>query len=550
MRARTTHTFARRHSQGPATMTATDRRSFLLATAAAGLGLPRAPLLRAADASGAPAPDPVGDPVDDPVGDTATGAEPFDFDRLVDLASTVAADGYREREQPLKGDFATLDHDRYQDIRFARDADPLAPSGAGFGLDLLPQGFLFTSVVDVALVRDGVATPLPFDVDDLEFGPLAPRPSNPAELGWSGFRLRSPVNRPDVLDEVAVFQGASYFRAVARGQRYGLSARGLAVGVASERGEEFPEFTRFWVQVPAAEDASIVVFALLDSPSVAGAYRFELIPGEETVMQVRSVLFPRTDLDDVGVAPLTSMFLFDPASARPVDDYRPAVHDSDALRMIGGDGERLLRSLANGAELQISTFEDVDPVAFGLVQRRRRFEDYEDAEARYDLRPGAWVQPTGGWGAGQVVLVEIPTDAEIHDNVVAYWRPARTLVANERQVFDYRLSWTDAPSDDAPLLRVSDVRSGALPGGEARRFVVDFRAPDGAAGGGAGTTRIELTASSGGVSNVTGRILEANGDYRAIFDYDPADARSADLRLQLRSDSGPASETWLYRWSA
>ena len=512
----------------------TTRRTFLLASALAGLGLRPATAPRAATPDG-----PTG------AGAAAGPAEPFDFDRLIDRASALAGGEFDARALPLEGDFATLSYDQYRDIRFRRQADPLAGSNAAFGVDLLPPGFLFTNRVNVFLVEDGAARSLPFSLDDLDFGPLAPRPSNPEALGWSGLRVRSPVNRPGTLDEIAVFQGASYVRAVARGQRYGLSARGLAIGTASDAGEEFPEFTDFWVRAPSADDTAVVVFALLDSPSATGAYRFEITPGEETVMQVRSVLFPRVDLDDVGIAPLTSMFLFDPSTPGRFDDFRPAVHDSDALRMIAGDGERILRTLANPERLQVSTFADADPIAFGLVQGHRRFDDYEDDEARYELRPDAWVQPTGKWGAGAVELVEIPTDAEIHDNIVAFWRPRATLRAGERQAFDYRLSWTSSPSDDVPLLRVRDVRSGARPDGAARTFVVDFRVPDGSAA----DPRAVLASSAGTVSDVTGGRLDANGDYRVSFAFDPGEADLAEFRLQLRTDDGPASETWLYRWT-
>ncbi len=518
-----------------------DRRAFLLSTACVGLGLCNidrvlAQVPDAVDEGKAP-----GD-----VAGEAAPAPPFDFDRLVDRVAEVAAREHEPRRVELEGDYANLDYDAYRDIRWRSERDPLGTGNSSFALDLLPPGFLFTTPVDIALVVDGVVRPLEFSLDDFDFGPLAPRPERAQGLHHSGFRVRHPINRPDVLDEVCVFQGASYFRAVARGQRYGLSARGLAVDTASEAGEEFPEFRRFWIEMPGVEADSIVVYALLDSPSVAGAYRFDIRPGEETVMQVRSVLFPRRDLDNVGVAPLTSMFLFDPSSSRAVDDYRPAVHDSDGLRMINGRGERILRSLANPSTLQISSFVDTDPVAFGLVQGSRDFADYEDAEARYELRPSAWVQPIGKWGAGRVELVEIPTDAEIHDNIAAFWRPDATLPAGQRQSFDYRLSWTHAPSDDVPLLRVREVRSGERPETGMRQFTVDFRGPDVASA----APRIELGTTRGQTLNVTGKRLEATGDFRVGFDFDPGDAPSSDIRLQLQGEAGPASETWLYRWTA
>ncbi len=484
----------------------------------------------------------------------ADAVEPFDFDALVQRASRLAASEYVPGELRFEGEFAKLTYDQYRDLRFERDADPLAGSGAPFGMDLLPPGFLFGKPVNVSVVDAGKVSDVPFTLDALDIGPLAPAPTNPEELAWSGFRIRYPVNDPDVFDEVAVFQGASYFRAVAKGQRYGLSARGLAIDTVADTPEEFPDFTHFWVEMPDADATSIAILALLDSRSVTGAYRYEIEPGVETVMRIRSALFPRRDLDNVGVAPLTSMFLFDASNRDRFDDYRPGVHDSDGLQMITGTGERIYRSLANPSATQVSTFLDEDPTAFGLVQRHREFTDFEDSEVRYELRPGVWVQPSGDWGKGQVQLLEIPTRIEIHDNIAAWWRPAATLSANERHDFDYTLSWTGVPADDATLMRVRDVRigqrldfeDGPSDGLGVRQVVIDFEVPDDVPD----EPDIDVSAQSGEVANVTGHRMEANGDYRVSFEYDPGEAVTSDIRVQLKGGDEAVSETWMYRWTA
>ena len=247
-----------------------------------------------------------------------------------------------------------------------------------------------------------------------------------------------PINRRSVFDEVAVFQGASYFRSLGEGQVYGLSARGLANKTAEPEGEEFPAFRALLDRrAVVARAQTLVVHALLDSPSVAGAYRFEIHPAHgatarATTMDIEAVLFPRVELGKVGLAPLTSMFMFSPNGRISADDFRPEVHDSDGLLMFNGRGEHIWRPLQNPAQVEVSAFLDVNPVGFGLLQRDRNPADYQDFEAVYDRRPSLWIEPVGGWGEGAVVLTEIPSDAEIHDNVVAFWRPKAPLPAGNR----------------------------------------------------------------------------------------------------------------------
>ena len=497
-------------------------------------------------------------------------AEPVPFDRewLVAEARRLSLEPDPDERMRFEGAYAELGYDGYRDLRFRPEARPWSDAPTAFELDLLPPGFLFDRPVAVHVVEDGRAVEIPYDPALIEAGPLASEPGNPGELAWSGFRARHPLNRPDVMDEVAVFQGASYFRAVARDQLYGLSARALAIDTAEARGEEFPRFTAFWIEKPARDADALAVHALLQSPSVTGAYSFEIRPGADTVMEVRSTLFPRVDLAHVGIAPLTSMFLFDSTMRDDFDDWRDAVHDSDALQMINGAGERLLRSLGNPDALQVSSFVDRNPEAFGLVQRSRAFADFQDAEARYDLRPGAWVEPAGDWGEGRVELVEIPTRKEIHDNIVAYWRPAATLEAGSRHDFDYRLSWTAEPADAVPLWRLDAARVGAsLTDPALRRVVLDFAPPTGvavpvAAPGNAGEGSLEadgadidalrpnVSASAGEIGPVAASALPDGERYRIGFEYDPGEATVADLRVRLSTEDGrPASETWLWRWT-
>jgi len=150
------------------------------------------------------------------------------------------------------------------------------------------------------------------------------------DLGFAGFRIHAPISTPDYYDEVCVFLGASYFRAVAKGETYGLSARGLCIDTGETKGEEFPLFKAFWLKKPEPNATSIVVHALLDSKSAAASYRFTIRPGETTVFDVEMSLYPRVDLEHSGLAPMTSMFFFGPNDRKDFDDFRPAVHDSGA----------------------------------------------------------------------------------------------------------------------------------------------------------------------------------------------------------------------------
>jgi len=311
-----------------------------------------------------------------------------------------------------------LTYDQYRAINYTA-ASIWTGENRTFTLDLAYPGFIFEVPVNVNLVVGKTARRVLFKNDLFEYGSAAPAVASVQHAGYSGFRVRAPLETPDTSDEFLVFQGASYFRALARGQVYGLSARGLAVRTARPEGEEFPLFTDFWIERPPEQAERIIIHALLQSESVVGAYTFRAQPGDETQIDVDVALFPRVELTAYGIAPLTSMFLFDASNRARFDDYRNAVHDSDGLQILNGRGERLWRPLANPRMLQISAFLDNNPQGFGLVQRKREFDDYEDGEASYERRPSVWIEPAGEWGPGHVELVEIPSDNEINDNIVA-----------------------------------------------------------------------------------------------------------------------------------
>jgi glucans biosynthesis protein len=480
-----------------------------------------------------------------------SGPIPFDHDWLVREAERLASEPYQSPEPELPEDYADLTYSQYRAIWFDPDAAIWMHEPTRFRLDLFHSGFVYRDPVQISLVEDGQATQIPFSPSLFEYGHLAKPPEHPDQMAFSGFRARTPINTPDAWQEFVVFQGASYFRAVGRNQFYGLSARGLAINTAEPEGEEFPLFRHFWIEKPPPDSSMLVVHALLDSPSTAGAYRFEIIPGAETVMEVEAAIFPREEIEKVGIAPLTSMFMFNGMNSAGFDDYRRAVHDSNGLLMLSGAGEWIWRPLANPGQLQISDFRDKAPRGFGLMQRARRYEDYLDQEAKYERRPSLWIEPNGDWGEGFVELVEIPTDKETNDNIVAYWRPSGPVPAGGPWRFDYRMRWTDGVRPPRELLSVQSSRSGLSFDHERRLFVVDFATSEDAPElPEAKSLNVEVSASKGEVVNAVVHDRQADGTLRVSFELDPGDAELSELRMRLSAGDKPASETWLYRWTA
>ncbi|MBK0326549.1 glucan biosynthesis protein G [Rhodobacteraceae bacterium F11138] len=453
-----------------------------------------------------------------------------------------------EHRQTVPQAWRDLTYEQYKLIRFRPQAALWHGSDRPFNVDFFTPGPYFPRPVKVDTVENGMAHPVPFDMAMFEQSDAVPPLPVDDTLGFSGLRLRTEMHRPGQTDEFCVFQGASYFRAIGLDQIYGLSARGLALRTAEPEGEEFPDFVRFWLERPEPGQRSMVVHALMDSPSVTGAYRFEITPGPACIMDVEATLFARQELDHVGFGALTSMFLFDETNRNRFDDFRPAVHDSDGLMILNGAGEVLWRPLANPKQLQISSFIDSASRGFGLMQRARKLSDFADLEAHYHRRPGLWVEPRGDWGKGAVTLVEIPADREIYDNIVAYWRPATPYAAGERIDLSYRLSWGVQAPVAVSYPRVLNTRMGQ--GFDGNRVVtVDFEADplfdD-------GPDALQIHVSSPQLETTPG-VLQRNpqtGGLRLAFGFDPGDRELVELRAQLRKNGQRASETWLYRWTA
>jgi periplasmic glucans biosynthesis protein len=471
---------------------------------------------------------------------------PFDAASVRQLARELAQKPFQPPDTSLPDSLKNIDYDHYRKIRFVPDQALWRSERLPFQAQFFHRGFYYSNRVDVYEVIDGRARPIVYSPSLFSFGEVPPPPPN-MDLGFAGFRLHAPINRPDYYDEVCVFLGASYFRAVAKGQVYGLSARGLSINTAAAKGEEFPTFKAFWIEKPRPKTNSIVVHALLDSESAAASYRFTIRPGDTTVFDVEMTLYPRVQIEQSGIAPLTSMFFFDANDRVGVDDFRPAVHDSDGLALRNGRGEEIWRPLTNPRDLQISTFNDTNPRGFGLLQRQRDFHVYEDIESRFERRPSLWVEPIGDWGDGAVQLIEIPTKEEVHDNIVGFWRPHDALREKGEYAFTYRLHWGTGKPNPPPLAEVIKTRVGAH-GENTRLFVLDLvgeklknlQPAD---------IRGVVSADKGKVANVVTQTNPDIGGWRMSFELAPEKANAVELRAQLMHNDDPLSEVWIYRWT-
>jgi glucans biosynthesis protein len=495
-------------------------------------------------------------------GATTTGLRPlgqpqaFDYAWLKGQARALAHDVYQAPGSQIPAAVKALNWDQYQAIRYRADHALWAQDRRRFQVKFFHLGLYFQTPVRMHEVKDGYAQELAYDPAMFDYGQSGIEDSHlPKDLGFAGFRVHW---HTDLQRDVAAFLGASYFRAVGGELQYGLSARGLAIDCGMDRAEEFPMFTAFWLERPVSDGDTLTVYALMDSPSCAGAYRFDIAPARTLVMDVAAALYPRQEIERLGVAPLTSMFQYGENDRRMAHDWRPEIHDSDGLALWTGSDEWIWRPLVNPVQLRFNAFVDQNPRGFGLLQRDRNFDHYQDDGAFYDRRPSLWVEPRSSWGQGSVQLVEIPTIDETFDNIVAFWNPADKPQPGQELLYSYRLHWGGAPLPvNPPLAQVGATRTG--PGGivgQQRpyfswRFVVDFAGGTLAELGTEIKVEAVITASRGQVEITSARPLEAVRGYRAMFDLKPTDHRlePITLRLYLRANDQPLTETWLYQWT-
>ena len=480
------------------------------------------------------------------VGPARAEATPFDRSIVRQLARDAANKPYKAPDTILPDNLKNLDYDHYRQIRFLPERALWRSEKLPFEVQFFHRGFFYAPRIDIYEVANGQATKIAYRPDDFSFGSNPP-PTPYTDLGFAGFRIHAPINKPDYYDEVCVFLGASYFRAVAKGEIYGLSARGLAINTGEAKGEEFPLFKTFWIEKPTANASSIVVHALLDSESTTAAYRFTIRPGDTTVFDVELAVYPRVALVHAGLMPMTSMFFFGPNERNDVDDFRPSVHDSDGMAIYNGRGEELWRPLSNPRDLQISIFADLNPRGFGLMQREKNFIEYQDLESNFEKRPSLWAEPIGDWGEGSVQLIEIPTKEEIHDNIAGFWRPKDPLQAKGDHTYTYRLHWGPDTPKLSSLARFSRTGVGAK-GEDFKIFVLDLIG-DRLKSIDPNNIRGNVTAEKAEIKNIITQPNPATGGWRLSFELLVKEKSPIELRASLVQGNDAISEVWVYRWT-
>ena len=479
------------------------------------------------------------------------------FNAIEARAKSLAQDDFKPIEANIPDELANMNYDQYRSIHFRPEAS-LWRGESVFEIQLFHPGFLYREPVVLHMASSVGDPSLKFKQDFFNYVGQAEALAGkaPENIGFAGFRVHYPLNTNEYKDEFLVFQGASYFRLVGPGQVYGLSARGLAIDTAESSGEEFPVFREFWLVKPEPDQTRLVLYALLDSPSVTGAYRFEITPGAPTEMGVEARLFARRDIKKLGIAPLTSMFHHGENTTRFVDDFRPEVHDSDGLLVAAANGEWIWRPLSNQRALRVSSLADENPRGFGLLQRDRDFNHYLDMEADYELRPSLWVMPQGDWGKGRVELVEIPTDSEVNDNIVAYWVPEQAFKAGETRRFSYRLRTFDqhlAEQGGARVLRTR-IGWGAVPGQSnppphsKRQFVIDFRGGELENLSADVPLEAELQKNSGTITELMVTRLPDQKTWRVSFKLEPEGNNLVDMRMFIKLRDQRLTEVWSYVW--
>ena len=487
----------------------------------------------------------------------ATEPPPFTFAEVRRRAAVLASRPFEEQEDDLPHAVRDLNYDQYRAIRFRPEKALWRSAGLPFEVQFFQRAsfdFMASSLdkVVIHIVDQGRVERVPYTSDLFNFGAKVVT-GLPADLGFAGFRMHYPLHRQDYYDEIAVFLGASYFRVLGQNQNYGLSARGLAIDTGLSKAEEFPRFREFWLEKPAPHATTMTLYALLDSKSATGAYHVTIRPGKDTVLDVKAHVFMRHEVEKIGFAPLTSMFFTGEGTDRFLDDFRPEVHDSDGLLLATGDGEWIWRPLDNPTRMRVSSFRATNPRGFGLLQRDRNFDHYQDLEAAYQKRPSVWIESRGEWGPGAVQLVEIPSDADWYDNIVAFWIPDEPAKAGKAWLFEYRLYvFLDKPGLPPGGRTVATRLGRGGVGGEIeankRKFVIDFTGEPLQNLDANAPIDAVVTTSAGTIDNQTVHRNAFIEGWRVSFELKPEGEAPIELRCFLRVGEDTLTETWSFQW--
>jgi glucans biosynthesis protein len=478
----------------------------------------------------------------------------FSVDDVVKRARDLASAPFEGQIPPLPEELNKLDFDAWRDIDFREDKSLLGSNGSLFRMQLYHLGHLYKRPVTINTIRDGIATPLPYKPSQFDFGKTKLEKPLPVNLGFAGFKIKFPLNDPRKFDEFISFVGASYFRFLGRNQQYGLSARALVLAGGTNQ-EEFPFYREFWIDTPEPGSNKLTIYALLDSSVTTGAFQFDCYAKDESTIDVTATLIPRRVDVKIGYAPLTSMFYIGANDHRFNEDFRPELHDSDGLLLHTGAGEWIWRPLRNPTIAKTASFFDHDVQGYGLVQRDRRFDHYQDIDLAYQLRPSYWIEPKTKFGEGHVELFEMPTTDETNDNIVASWVAKQAPVVGVPLTYGYTITASldlRRLSDNAKTLDTFQTTARALGSAEpnlpgSRRFLIDFT------GGDLPYYRDDPGAVQMIASTSAGKILRAytqwnpytNG-FRGAVDVQLAPGETADIRGFLRGGIKTLTETWIY----
>ncbi|MFM2445544.1 MAG: hypothetical protein RJB09_2730 [Pseudomonadota bacterium] len=487
----------------------------------------------------------------------------FDYEDVVARARELSESAFQPRVTRLPPELDQLDWDAWRVIRFRNEPDPIQDPTGRYKLGVFHLGHLFKTEVKINLVVNGATKAFDYSPKNFEYAQAGFGKNLPANLGYAGFRISFPLNSAKTFDELISFVGASYFRFLGRDQKYGLSARGLAIGSGNlDNNEEFPFFREFWIEQPAQAGDKITIYALLDTPSLAGAYQFDIYPQDETALNVTASVYPRVPVKRLGMAPLTSMFLMGENDRHmndrnKYDEFRPELHDSDGLMIHTDAGGWLWRPLKNPLIQEVQRFRVNGLKGFGLMQRDRDFKNYTDIELAYEERPSYWIEPTHDWGTGEVELIELATKDETADNIVCAFVPDGVLEPGKRFTFGYKIR---SMHDGLSLHKLGYVREtfNAPPAGlggneavlaDARRLIVDFtggdlayylKHPD--------LVRIVAHAQR---AQVVRSFLVPNpkiGGFRAMIDVKFEHETVGTIQCLLQAEGKQITENWQYAW--
>jgi periplasmic glucans biosynthesis protein len=470
---------------------------------------------------------------------------PFSPETVLKEAVRLAAAPFKAPTAPLPSLFSGLAFEQYASIRRVPGTAIWAGEKLGFSLEPLHRGFVYTTPVTINIVENGLSQRVIYDPADFDFGHLKP-PSAMGDLGFSGLRILKASDQG--FQDAAIFQGASFYRSRAGGQNFGVTARGLSIRTGDEPSEEFPLFREFWVERPTPASNTLTMYALLDSESVTGSFRFTIRPLETTIIDTEMTLVARVATDKLGIGAMTANYLFSGLDHRRTDDWRAAVYEVTGLQILTGKGEWLWRPVNNRETLQISAFSDVNPRGFGLLQRSRGFDAFYDDENRWELRPTLWIEPIGDWSEGDVRLLEIPAASETNENIVAQWRPKAGMAAATSQSLAYRQFWCWTPPSKPPLAICTSSRAGKF--NRRPRFAVEMSGDVFADAHRAAAATADIQANPGKIASIRLYPYKDRRSVRALFDLDPGSETYSELRFTLKIDNQPVSETWLYRWTA